>query len=116
MDRDVLHASILELIRKTSVSLPPDVAEVISTRRVLESAGSRAELALSLVASNIHLARTLSAPICQDTGTISFFVNAPKGFDSTLFEKIASAAVAEATQLGYLRQNSVDSEIGRAHV
>ena len=113
MDRDVLHASILELIRKTSVSLPPDVAEVISTRRVLESAGSRAELALSLVASNIHLARTLSAPICQDTGTISFFVNAPKGFDSALFEKIASAAVAEATQLGYLRQNSVDSVSGK---
>ncbi|MFN5328669.1 MAG: fumarate hydratase, partial [Planctomycetota bacterium] len=80
-----LHKSLLELIRRTSVSLPPDVAEVINTRRVLEVAGSRADLALTLVASNIHLARQLSAPICQDTGTISFYVHAPINFDSIAF-------------------------------
>lgn len=113
MSRETLQSSILELIRKTSVSLPPDVAEVIFTRRVLEAAGSRAELALGLVARNIHLARTLSAPICQDTGTISFFVYAPPGYDTMEFEEVACCAVAEATRLGYLRQNSVDSVNGK---
>lgn len=113
MDRKILQATMLELIRKTSVSLPPDVAEVITTRRALEAAGSRAELALSLVASNIHLARTLSAPICQDTGTISFFVNAPIGIDTVFFEDAARGAVSEATRLGYLRQNSVDPVSGK---
>lgn len=108
-----LHKSLLELIRRTSVSLPPDVAEVINTRRVLEVAGSRADLALTLVASNIHLARQLSAPICQDTGTISFYVHAPINFDSIAFAKASQSAVAEATKLGYLRQNSVDSITGK---
>ena len=108
-----LHKSLLELIRRTSVSLPPDVAEVINTRRVLEVAGSRADLALTLVASNIHLARQLSAPICQDTGTISFYVHAPINFDSIAFTKASQSAVAEATKLGYLRQNSVDSITGK---
>lgn len=107
-----LKASILELIQKTSISLPPDVAEVINAGRALEFAGSQAELALSLVASNIHLARSLNAPICQDTGTISFFVKAPINFDSILFEESACAAVAEATRLGFLRQNSVDPITG----
>lgn len=113
MNIETLKLSILELIRKTSVSLPPDVAEVINVRRALEAAGSQAELALSLVVNNIHLARSMSAPICQDTGTISFFVKAPIGFDSIHFEETASAAVAEATRLGFLRQNSVDPVNGK---
>ncbi len=113
MNDSALHSSLLELIRRTSVSLPPDVSEVINTRRVLEIAGSRADLALTLVASNIHLARQLSAPICQDTGTISFYVNAPIGFDSIAFAKSAQSAVAAATKLGFLRQNSVDSITGK---
>ena len=58
------HAQILELIRRTSAYLPPDVTNVIETQRALEQAGSKADLALSLVAQNIVLARRLSAPIC----------------------------------------------------
>src|SRR5262249_48523028 len=65
------HAHILELIRRTSAFLPPDVSRVIEMRRALETAGSKADLALSLVAQNIALAKGLSAPICQDTGTIT---------------------------------------------
>lgn len=113
MNLELLEKSLLELVRKTSVSLPPDAAEVINTKRALEAAGSSAELALSLVASNIQMARRLSAPICQDTGTISFFVKAPKDFDAIQFEKAACLAVAEATRRGYLRQNSVDPVDGK---
>ena len=41
------HASILELIHRTSAFLPPDVSEVIDTHRALEQAGSKADLGLS---------------------------------------------------------------------
>src|SRR3954470_7496171 len=113
MNTTRFHAAILELIRRTSAFLPPNVNEVIETRRALEQAGSKADLALALVAQNIALARRNSAPICQDTGTITFYVATPVGFDQLELEKLCEEAVAEATAKGYLRQNSVDSVTGR---
>src|SRR5437868_2660571 len=107
------HGHILELIRRTSAFLPPDVSEVIEAHRALEQRGSKADLALELVAQNIALAKRLSAPICQDTGTITFYVKTPAGFDQLELEKVCEEAVAEATAKGYLRQNSVDSVTGK---
>src|SRR2546423_13609311 len=107
------HRQILELIRRTSAYLPPDVSEVIETHRVLEQTGSKADLALSLVAQNIGLAKRLSAPICQDTGTITFYIATPAGFDQLELEGVCRDAVALATAKGYLRQNSVDSVTGK---
>src|SRR5579871_1894253 len=107
------HAQVLELIRRTSAYLPPDVTNVIETQRALEQAGSKADLALTLVAQNIGLAKRLSAPICQDTGTITFYAKTPVGFDQLALEDLCKDAVAEATAKGYLRQNSVDSVTGK---
>jgi fumarate hydratase class I len=107
------HARVLELIRRTSAFLPADVTNVIETHRALEQAGSKADLALSLVAQNIGLAKSLSAPICQDTGTITFYVKTPVGFDQLELEDACKDAVTEATARGYLRQNSVESVSGR---
>src|SRR5262245_25117558 len=107
MSSAAFHRHVLELIRRTSAVLPPDVSEVIDTHRALEQAGSKADLALALVAQNVTLAKRLSAPICQDTGTITFYVTAPVGFDQLELEKVCEEAVAEATAKGYLRQNSV---------
>jgi fumarate hydratase class I len=104
---------MLELIRRTSAYLPPDVSSVIEMHRALEQKGSKADLALSLVAYNIGLAKRLSAPICQDTGTITFYVKSPVGFDQLELQDACCDAVAEATAKGYLRQNSVDSVSGR---
>ncbi len=78
MNSTRFHHQILELIRRTSAFLPPDVSEVIETHRVLEQHGSKADLALELVSQNIGLAKRLSAPICQDTGTITFYVKTPR--------------------------------------
>src|SRR5262245_51612245 len=112
MSSSNFHRHILELIRRTSAYLPPDVSDVIETHRALEQAGSKADLALSLVSQNIGLAKRLSAPICQDTGTITFYVKTPVGFDQLELEETCREAVAEATAKGYLRQNSVDSVSG----
>src|SRR5579859_1058530 len=113
MSSSKFHAQILELVRRTSAYLPPDASQVIEMHRALEQRGSKADLALALVAQNIGLAKRLSAPICQDTGTITFYVHTPVGFDQLAFEALCKDAVAEATAKGYLRQNSVDSVTGK---
>src|SRR6266852_1283325 len=108
MNSTKFHAQMLELIRRTSAFLPPDVTHVIETHRVLEEGGSKADLALELVSQNIGLAKRLSAPICQDTGTITFYVKTPVGFDQLELQDVCCDAVAQATAKGYLRQNSVE--------
>src|SRR5437868_1034198 len=113
MSSTKFHAQILELIRRTSAYLPPDICDVLDAHRSLEQAGSKADLALSLVAQNIGLARRLSAPICQDTGTITFYLKTPVGFDQLQLQDICCDAVVEGTAKGYLRQNSVESITGR---
>jgi fumarate hydratase class I len=112
MNRETFHQNILELIRRTSAFLPPDVEQVIMLQRKLESSGSKADFALELVAQNIGLAKAKSLPICQDTGTIGFYFETPRGVDQLELEEICCDAVKEATKKGYLRQNSVDSVEG----
>src|SRR5436309_2295109 len=113
MTTDRFRAAALELIRRTSAVLPPDVTEVLEARRAFEQAGSRADLALELVLANIGMARRQSPPICQDTGTITFYVKTPVGFDQLALQDALCDAVRDATAKGYLRQNSVDSLSGR---
>ena len=77
-----------------------------------EQPQSCAGLAMEIVGQNIKLAKQKSLPICQDTGTISFYIETPVGFDQLQLEEDCKAAVVEATGFGYLRQNSVDSLTG----
>lgn len=108
-----LQASLLELVRKTSCDLPPDVEAVLKKSLRKEQKGTTARYALEVIQKNIDLAREVSLPLCQDTGSLLFFVHAPKGYDQIAFRKSADAAVKRATEIGYLRQNSVDSLTGK---
>src|SRR6266852_3470037 len=113
MNTEIFRQNILELIRRTSAFLPPDVENVIHLQRKLESSGSKADFALELVAQNIGLAKARSLPICQDTGTIGFYFETPRDVDQIDLQELCCDAVKEATTRGYLRQNSVDSVDGR---
>ncbi len=108
-----LQDSLLELIRRTSTILPDDVVRAVSAARTHEIEGSNADVALDVIGCNIGLARDNSLPLCQDTGTILFYVHTPVGYDQIAFEETALEAVREATRVGFLRQNSVDSITGR---
>lgn len=108
-----LRAPLLELIRRTSAELPDDVFRAVDTGAAAEAAGTTGKYAMDIIVKNIDLARRKSQPLCQDTGSILFFVKAPKGLDQLQFEAAAGWAVAEATAQGYLRQNSVDSITGK---
>jgi fumarate hydratase class I len=113
MNQDLFRANILELIRRTSAFLPADIQQVVEFNHTLEESGSKAEFALALVKQNIGIAKAKSLPICQDTGTIKFYIETPKNTDQLLLAKLAKEAVVEATEKGYLRQNSVDSITGK---
>ena len=106
-----LHNSLLEIIRRTSAEIPADVQQAILTSLENEKKGTIAESALKIIERNIELAKQKSQPICQDTGTIIFYVDCPVDFDQIAFEETARNAVREATKKGYLRQNSVDSRV-----
>jgi fumarate hydratase class I len=108
-----LFESILELIRRTSTILPDDVVRAVTAARTNETEGSNADIALNVIGCNIGLAKDSSLPLCQDTGTILFYVQTPVGYDQLELEETATAAVRAATKKGYLRQNSVDSITGK---
>ena len=54
-----------------------------------------------------------AGPICQDTGMPTFFVHTPVGVNQIRIKTAILEAVAQATRLGKLRPNSVDSLTGK---
>ncbi|OQY30309.1 MAG: fumarate hydratase [Candidatus Cloacimonetes bacterium 4572_55] len=112
MNKKLFTENILELIRRTSAYLPHDAELVINKRKAAEEKGSRAEFAMQMVCQNIGLAKERSLPICQDTGTISFYVETPVCVNQNEIKELLKDAAVLATEKGYLRQNSVDSLTG----
>jgi fumarate hydratase class I len=108
-----LGDSLLELIRRTSAEIPDDVHAALLASLEREKKGTIAEGAMQLIERNIELARRKSQPLCQDTGSIIFYVDCPVGCDQLAFEETARQAVKLATKKGFLRQNSVDSLTGK---
>ncbi len=105
--------SILRLIIDTSTNLPPDVRRAVELAKVQETVGTQSALALDAIVDNILAAESDEAPICQDTGMPTFELSVPVGANQIVMEKQIKAAVAEATKLGKLRTNSVDSLTGK---
>ena len=105
--------SFVEVVRRTSCELPKDVKEAIKAGREAEVEGSQARYAMDIIWDNIRLAKEKSQPICQDTGSILFFLHYPQKLDGEDLSKLLSKAVIKATSNGYLRQNSVDSLSGK---
>jgi fumarate hydratase class I len=93
-----LKNSLVEIIRRTSAEIPNDVQRGILQSLEREKKGTIAESALKIIEKNIELAKQKSQPICQDTGSIIFYVDCPVGFDQIAFEEAARSAVTEATK------------------
>lgn len=104
---------ILDLIRETSSSLPEDVEKALRRAMRREDAASSAKVVLKTILDNCALARKASTPLCQDTGTLTFFVDA--SLRRRVTRKVISQAVALATEKGYLRKNCIDSVDGRSY-
>jgi fumarate hydratase class I len=110
--RDLTN-DILELIRRTSTDLPPDVEQALGAALQREASASAARGALDTILENVALARRDSSPICQDTGTPIFTVQHPAGWSTRALRQQIREAVAQATRKAYLRPNAVDSLSGK---
>src|SRR6202046_3798213 len=108
-----LQNSLVELITQTSTNLPPDVRAAMTATGLAEKPDTQASQALKIIFSNIDMAAEDSGAICQDTGMPTFYVHTPVGVNQIVIRKAIRAAVAEATRLGKLRPNSVDSLTGK---
>lgn len=108
-----LQDSLVELIRRTSAEIPDDVHQAILASLENEKKGTIAANALKIIDQNIALAKQKSQPICQDTGSVLFYVDCPVGYDQVTFIETTREAVKLATKKGFLRQNSVDSLTGK---
>jgi fumarate hydratase, class I len=105
--------SMLELITETSTNLPPDVRARMAAAVEMETPGSQSASALDVMAVNVDMAQSDCGPICQDTGLPTFEIRTPAGTNQLQMEKGILSALAEATRLGKLRPNSVDSITGK---
>jgi fumarate hydratase class I len=110
---EFLAGSLLELITQTSTNLPPDVRAAMSIAAESETPQTQSSQAFDIILSNVDMANDDQGPICQDTGMPTFVVRTPVGVNQILIRKAIQDAVVEATRLGKLRPNSVDSLTGK---
>ena len=104
---------LVGLIRETSSSLPADVIKALKAAQRKERKGSSAAVVLRTILDNCAIAAKRGTPLCQDTGTLTFFV------DERLRRRVTPAvikkAVALATEKGYLRKNTIDAITGKSY-
>lgn len=104
---------IAGLIAETSSSLPKDVEKALGAALRREERGGSAAVVLRTILDNVATARRGGSPLCQDTGTLAFYV------DESLRRKVTPAvikkAVALATKRGALRKNCIDSVSGKSY-
>ncbi len=105
--------SMLQLISETSTNLPPDIRRALKWAIERETPGSQAMLALQTMAINTDMACDNEAPICQDTGMPTFEIKTPAGINQIQMQKEIKESIAEATKVGKLRPNAVDSLTGK---
>jgi fumarate hydratase class I len=113
MTKEQYVDSFVELIRRASTHLPPDVVAALEKGREKEAPGTLAASALDTILDNVELAKERVGPICQDTGTPVAWVSYPMGVSTRLLQGALEEAVRKATELNYLRPNAVDSVTGK---
>ena len=101
---------LVELIRDTSSSLPEDVMAAVARAKRRERAGSSAAVVLQTILDNVALAKSRGVPLCQDTGTLAFYVD--RRLRRVVTPAALKKAVARATELGSLRRNTIDAVTG----
>ena len=104
--REKLIERLAEALAQAATVLPEDVVRVLEAARDREEGPARVQL--EAILHNVRIAREGQVPICQDTGTPTFFVRFGTGFPH-LAE--LAAAIPEAVRLATrevpLRPNTV---------
>lgn len=104
----IIEDVAFNLLKLAVIELPSDVKEALQ-RAYREETSEAGRVNLKAILTNIEFAEKLNTPICQDTGTIIFYVKA--GAQAKGLEKVEAAlrnATKRATREVPLRPNAVD--------
>jgi fumarate hydratase subunit alpha len=105
---EVVENVAFNLVRQAVIYLPEDVKQALK-KAYMEETSEAGKTQLKAILDNIELAEKYQAPICQDTGTIIFYVSA--GAEVKGLDKVEGAlinATRRATKEVPLRPNAVD--------
>ena len=108
-----LKQSFVELLRRVATDLSPDVENALKQAYDRENDGSPAKAVFRTILENVRLAREQSTPMCQDTGSLIFYVDLPVGEKESYYIDIIKEAAEEATKKQYLRPNAVNPINGK---
>ena len=108
-----IEDKIARLIMRTSSALPADALKALSAAVRREAKGSSARMILETLVRNAALSSRNGTPMCQDTGTLTFFVD--ERLKGAVTPEAVKRAVAQATERGWLRRNTIDSVTGRSY-
>lgn len=104
--------AIADLVAKAVIDLPEDVENAL--KKAMEREEEPAKTQLKAVLKNIELARIQKKPMCQDTGTQTFYVKVGSNFPyKNLIEEAIIEGVRKATEKVPLRPNAVDILTGK---
>ncbi len=106
-----MKQQLLDLVRRTSCELSRDVVMALERALAVEE-GRTAQAALESICGNCVLAAAQGTPMCQDTGTLTFFWRVPAGTHQGPLVAAANEAVREATVRGWLRKNTIETLSG----
>ena len=96
------------ILKQAVIYLPEDVKQALK-KAYAEETSKTGKTQLKAILDNIELAEKYQAPVCQDTGTIIFYVKAgAKAKDLDKIEEALTNATRRATKEVPLRPNSVD--------
>ncbi|MCL6578756.1 MAG: fumarate hydratase [Candidatus Bathyarchaeota archaeon] len=104
----VVENVAFNILKQAVIYLPDDVKQALK-KAYAEETSETGKTQLKAILDNIELAEKYQAPVCQDTGTIIFYVKAgSKAKDLDKIEEALVNAVRKATKEIPLRPNAVD--------
>jgi fumarate hydratase subunit alpha len=104
----VVEDAAFNILKQAVIYLPEDVKQALRKAYAKETSET-GKTQLKAILDNIELAEKYQAPVCQDTGTVIFYVRAgaeAKGLDKT--DEALVNATRRATREVPLRPNAVD--------
>jgi len=109
----VVEEAAFNILKQAVIYLPSDVKQALK-RAYSEETSETGKTQLETILKNIELAEKLEVPMCQDTGTIIFYVKA--GSRVTDLDKVEGALIRStrrATKEIPLRPNAVSPFAGK---
>lgn len=109
----VIEKAIIDMYRVSETILPDDVVNALKDAYEKET-NQVAKSILKAILQNINASKKYSVPMCQDTGTPTFYVTVGEDFPiKSNLKNIIYSATKKATKEIPLRPNTVDPIIGK---